>query len=175
MTIRKATREDITAVIDIYTEVQLSDEKGLSTVGWKRGIYPTEETAENSLSRGDLFVLEDEGHVIGTAIINQSQADVYASGNWQHEASPDNVMVLHTLAISPSAARKGYGRAFVAFYEDYALSHGCRYLRMDTNEKNTAARAVYKKLGYCEVGIAHCNFNGLPETNLVLLEKYLGE
>lgn len=42
---------------------------------------------------------------------------------------------------------------------------------MDTNQKNTAARALYKKLGYREVDIRLCGFNGIPGVNLVLLEK----
>ena len=37
---------------------------------------------------------------------------------------------------------------FVEFYEQYALSNGCPYLRIDTNERNARARAMYKKLGY---------------------------
>ena len=41
----------------------------------------------------------------------------------------------------------------VDFYECYAMEHGCRYLRMDTNEKNTVARTLYKKLGYEEMEI----------------------
>ncbi len=42
---------------------------------------------------------------------------------------------------------------------------------MDTNQKNTAARALYKKLGYREVDIRLCGFNGISGVNLVLLEK----
>ena len=42
-------------------------------------------------------------------------------------------MVLHALAVDPLEKGKGCGRAFVAFYEDYAKQHGCTALRMDTN------------------------------------------
>jgi len=81
--------------------------------------------------------------------------------------------VLHTLVISPSVSRQGCGRAFVDFYERYALANGCPYLRMDTNEKNVRARAMYKKLGYTEIGAVPCVFNGIEGVNLVLLEKRL--
>ena len=47
-------------------------------------------------------------------------------------------------------------------------------LRFDTNERNSVARAMYKKLGYTEVGIVKTDFNGLGKINLVLLEKSLG-
>ncbi|MBR2471294.1 MAG: hypothetical protein IKB55_01285, partial [Clostridia bacterium] len=59
------------------------------------------------------------------------------------------------------------------FYEQYALSQGCPYLRMDTNEKNIRARAMYKKLGFEEIGIVPCDFNGIPGIGLVLFEKKL--
>lgn len=35
--------------------------------------------------------------------------------------------------------RERIGSAFVEFYENYAREKGCMELRMDTNEKNTAA------------------------------------
>ncbi len=59
------------------------------------------------------------------------------------------------------------------FYEDYALEQGCRYLRMDTNVKNTAARTLYARLGYRETGIIPCVFNGISGVRLVCLEKTL--
>ena len=49
-----------------------------------------------------------------------------------------------------------------------------RELRIDTNARNVAARAMYKKLGYKEIGIVPTVFNGIPDVQLVLLEKYLG-
>ena len=80
-------------------------------------------------------------------------------------------MVLHTLVIDPFVKGRGYGREFAEYYEQYALLKGCHYLRIDTNSRNTAARAFYKKLGYEEIGIVPCEFNGIPGVKLVLLEK----
>ena len=82
-------------------------------------------------------------------------------------------MVLHTLVIDPRVGTPGLGRAFAAYYEQYALSHGCRCLRIDTNERNMRARAFYRRLGYREIGIVPCTFNGLEAVRLVLLEKTL--
>mgnify|MGYP000222635575 FL=1 len=64
-------------------------------------------------------------------------------------------------------------KKLVKFYEDYALSHGCPELRMDTNARNAVARGLYKKLGYKEIGIVPTEFNGIPDVQLVLLEKHL--
>ncbi|MBE5770066.1 MAG: GNAT family N-acetyltransferase [Clostridiales bacterium] len=171
MNFRKATEADIPAIAAIYDDIHTGEEKGESSIGWIRSIYPTAETARTALLRDDLFVQEDEGCIVGAAIINQSQVDVYEGAPWRYPALDEQVMVLHTLVISPKAARRGYGSAFVSFYEQYARDHHCPFLRMDTNARNTRARALYKKLGYEEIAIVPCQFNGIDGVQLVLLEK----
>ena len=173
MTIRKALPADIPAVAAIYGEIHTAEEAGLATIGWVRGVYPTQETAQAALDRDDLFVLEDTEEIVGAAIINQSQCDGYETSSWQYPAQDSEIMVLHTLTIAPHAAGRGYGKAFVSFYEAYAREQGCKYLRMDTNVKNARARAMYEKLGYREIGVIPTTFNGIAGVNMVLLEKAL--
>ena len=168
---RKATEADTERIVGIYSEIHTTEETGESQVGWIRGIYPVKATAEAALARGDLFVAVADGVVVGSAIINQIQVKEYVLGKWCYDVPDDRIMVLHTLAISPHQSGKGYGKSFVAFYENYARDMGCKALRMDTNERNERARAMYKKLGYSEIGIVPCNFNGIEGVNLVLLEK----
>ena len=88
-------------------------------------------------------------------------------------ALDEQVMVLHTLVIDPDEKGKGYGREFVAFYEEYASRSGCTCLRMDTNARNEGARRLYRHLGYREAGIVRCVFSGLAGVELVMLEKKL--
>lgn len=171
--IRKATKADISVVASIYDKLHTEEEKGRATIGWIRGVYPTEDTARQALARDDLFVQEEGGHIVGAAIINQTQVDAYDGGQWTLAAEVNEVMVLHTLVIDPDAAGRGYGKRFVAFYEDYARERGCKVLRMDTNCRNARARAMYQALGYWEAGIVPCVFNGIEGVELVLLEKSL--
>ena len=171
--IRKAAAADVPAVARIYDEIHGAEEAGEQTIGWIRGVYPTVATAENALARGDLFVMESD-IILGAAIINRIQVDCYAGAPWEHSVPEDKVCVLHTLVISPSAGRRGCGKEFVRFYEGCALAYGCPELRMDTNARNARARAMYARLGYREIGIVPTVFNGIPNVDLVLLEKYLG-
>ena len=175
MVIRKATQNDIDAVEKLYDAIHTAEENGKQTIGWIRGIYPVRKTAEVALERNDLFVLEDAGEIRGTGILNKIQVDSYAEGSWEHIAPDEQVCVLHTLVIDPDSAGKGYGRAFIEYYEAYALKIGCTELRIDTNARNTVARAMYKKHGYTEIGIVPTVFNGMEGVQLVLLEKYLGK
>ena len=171
--IRKAEIRDLDAIDGLYREIHDAEAAGLITTGWIRDIYPTRATAEAALTRNDLFVLEEDGHILGSGIINQIQMDVYEGAPWKHQAPDDQVCVLHTLVISPAARGKGYGRSFIRFYESYALQHGCTELRIDTNERNLAARAMYNKYGYQEIAVVPTTFNGIEDVHLVLLEKQI--
>ena len=174
MEILKAKKADIDSIERIYENIHDEEEKGLTITGWIRNVYPTRKTAEDALNRDDLFVMVDESKMVAVAIINQIQVDEYKYATWKHNASDNEIMVLHGLAVDPFEKKKGYGKAFVAFYEDYAKQHGCVALRMDTNVLNTRARKLYQKLGSEEIGMIKCVFNGIPNVQLVCLEKYLG-
>lgn len=173
MEIRKAQTSDIDKIELIYDHIHDEEERGAATIGWIRNVYPVRRTAEDALKRGDLFVMIDEGQVVATAIINQVQVPEYMNAVWKHVADDHEIMVLHTLVVEPAEKKKGYGKAFVAFYEEYSKQHNCNELRMDTNEKNERARKMYAKLGYEEIGIVGCVFNGIPDVQLVCLEKHL--
>ena len=170
---RKATEKDIDRISEIYEELHDAEEAGEASIGWVRGVYPTRATAETAVEAGDMFVEEIDGIIVAAARINREQVAEYAYADWNYEAPNDRVMVLHALVVSPKIKGRGYGTAFVDFYEKYALENGCPYLRIDTNAKNTAARSLYKKLGYTEVSTVPCVFNGIDGVQLVCLEKTL--
>lgn len=171
--IRRGTEKDIPAVAAIYEAIHGEEAAGRTTTGWLPGIYPVRATAEDALSREELYVLEEDGRILGAAKINRRQEEVYTRADWLHPAGEDEVLVLHTLVIHPGAKGRGLGKRFVSFYEELARSMGCAVVRMDTNRRNTAARSLYGKLGYREAGILPCEFNGIPGVWLVCLEKKL--
>ena len=171
--IRKAIRSDLEHISAIYDKIHDAESSGKITTGWLRGIYPTSETAAAALDRGDLFVLVKDREICGAAIINKEQVDVYSQGDWKHPAPDEQIMVIHTLVISPDRAGGGLGKEFIDYYEKYARDCGCTALRLDTNSRNTNARRFYEKLGYEEIGIVPTVFNGIPGVDLVLIEKGL--
>lgn len=171
--IRKACIQDLPAVANIYDRIHDEEEAGRLTIGWNRSIYPTAATAKDAFEKGELFVLEEQGNILAAAKINKEQVPEYDLAQWLWDAPPEEIMVLHTLVVDPIAARKGCGTEFVAYYEQYARDQSCICLRMDTNERNAVARALYQKLGYREAGIVPCVFNGIPGVRLVCLEKKL--
>jgi len=168
---RLANTSDLPAIAAIYDRIHTQEEAGITTTGWIREIYPTEQTAARSIENKEMYVLEDDGKIVACGRINQMQDECYQEGAWHYPARPQQVMVMHTLVVEPQYSRMQYGTKFLQFYENFSKEHNCPYLRIDTNARNVRARAFYKKHGYTEVGIVPCEFNGIAGVDLVLLEK----
>lgn len=170
---RKAVPGDLDQIAAIYDAIHTEEESSRATIGWIRAIYPTRQTADDAIQAGEMYVAEEEGRIVASAKIDQAQVDVYADAPWSRDDAPDAVLVLHTLVVDPSYKGRGCATRFVHFYEDLGRKRSCTALRMDTNERNAAARSLYAGLGYQEVGIVSCDFNGIPGIRLVCLEKLL--
>lgn len=167
--IRKATDNDLPSIVAIYDEIHDAEERGTLRTGWRRYSYPTRGTAEDALRRGDLFVCESDNIICASAVINGM---TYVSGQREPCAcSNKGVMVLHTLVVSPSMARKGIGSEFVAFFEKYASEASCDTLLVDTQEINIIARRFYAKCGFRETGIIECTPQNEPTITLVKMQK----
>lgn len=171
--IRLATLQDIPDVVAIYDALHTLEEQGKAVIGWHRGVYPTRKHAAEALEAGQLYVDDQDGLIQAAAKINQIQEPAYFHVSWAYPAQPEQVLVMHTLVVSPAAQGKGCGTRFVDFYTDLARQMGCTCLRIDTNARNQVARQLYAKLGFREAGIVPTCFNGLPGVDLVCLEKKL--
>ena len=169
--IRKAEQGDVKAIAAIYDAIHDLEEAGAMTTGWVRGVYPTEATARAAVTAGEMYVLEEDGHIAASGRINREQMPAYAQVAWQTPARDDQVLVLHTLTVDPARSGRGHARRFLRFYEDMAAEMGCVALRIDTNARNTAARKMYARHGYRESGTIPCEFNGIPGVALVCMEK----
>ena len=125
----------------------------------------------DALTAGTLYVLEDEGRVTAAAKIDQHQMPSTPSVPGSTRPRRSGCWCCHTLVVDPAVKGKGYGTAFVRFYEQLGRETGRNCLRIDTNARNTPARTLYARLGYIEAGIIGGSFNGIPGVQLVCLEK----
>lgn len=90
MLIRKAVKNDIDQIEEIYDKIHTREESGEVTIGWERGVYPTRATAVEAMNCGDLFVQENSaGKVVAAARINQVQVPEYAEADWKDKEIPD--------------------------------------------------------------------------------------
>jgi ribosomal-protein-alanine N-acetyltransferase len=65
-----------------------------------------------------------------------------------------------TLAVVPGARRKGVGEALVVAAAGVATARGAETMYLEAAESNAAARALYTKLGFAEVGVRPGYYSG---------------
>lgn len=117
-----------------------------------------------------MYVLEEEGEVRGSMILNHLQAKEYAGVPWLYPAEGEEVLVVHTLCIPPRMAGRGYGCAMVRFAQSQAARLGCRVIRIDTYEHNEPAKSLYLKSGFRIAGHGTSLLEGVIEEEQVFLE-----
>jgi ribosomal-protein-alanine N-acetyltransferase len=67
---------------------------------------------------------------------------------------------LLTVAVIPEARRRGVGAALVTAAGAVALARGAASIHLEVAEDNSAARALYAKLGYEETGRRRAYYAG---------------
>lgn len=136
-------QEAIPALVDILADVVA----GGASVGFMEWNTPadyaafwTGVVAEVAAERTILFVARSEGDIVGTA-----QLQLVGKPNQPHRAEIAKVLV-HS-----RARRQGLGEALMQAAEETARLAKRNLLVLDTDE-NGAARRLYARLGWTEVG-----------------------
>lgn len=146
--IRKATWQDIDPVEKSYIELLLYEQEHGAYTVWKLGVYPTRATAEKSVREGSLYVMEEDGEICASIILDHVQPREYGAVDWKCPAQSGEVLVVHLLCVRPSQAGRGIGKAMVRFAVEEGKRLNCRAVRLDTGAQNKPAVALYQKLGF---------------------------
>lgn len=152
--IRSAKLTDIDEVEKSYTELLLYEKENGAYTVWQLGVYPTRQTAENALSSGSLYVMEQSGEIYASMIVNQTSPEEYGNIQWKCRALSSEVLVLHLLCVRPSKLGQGIGQEMVRFAAEECKRRHCKTLRLDTGKQNIPAVSLYKKLGFELAGTA---------------------
>ncbi len=152
MNLRKAKKEDIDVLENLYDEVNDYLAENINYPGWKKGVYPIRKDAEDGFDSGALYVATENEEIIGTIILNSEYPVQYDDVKWNSKLKWEEVLVVHTFAVSPKTHSKGVGYKMLKWVEDYARSSGYKAIRLDTYEINDPASALYKKCGYEHMG-----------------------
>ena len=84
--IGKAMIEDIDQIENSYTELLTYEKENGTNSNWVLNVYPTRSTAQNAFEEGTLYVLEENGKVCASMILNQTQPKEYAGLDWTYKA-----------------------------------------------------------------------------------------
>lgn len=148
MIIRQATPEDVIHVAKLYDEAIDYEDARIKYTSWQKGVYPTADTAKLGVKNGSLYVLENDGAIIASVILDTKQPPEYKKVSWGVEAEYNGALVIHTLCVNPKFSGGGVGTALVDFAKSLAKEKGCLAVRLNTTTKNLHATHLYKKNGF---------------------------
>src|SRR5689334_16555865 len=125
--IRQATENDLNSLVRMYQSTQ----RWLAGKGSDQWAKNTEEKVRTniacSIERGECYVAEEEGRLIGTITVDRFADPEF----WQSDDRPDEALYLHRMVVDRSAAGKNLGAELIDQAERIAASQGKRLLRLD--------------------------------------------
>lgn len=144
---RKAVLGDLGNIMTIIKET-IIEMHSYNNYQWDEN-YPKEKDFMNDIEKGDLYVAEREGKLVGFICVNKVEPIEYNGLNW---GLNDEAMVVHRMAVNPACRREGIGTELIKFADELALNNSIRYLKTDTYSLNIKMDALFKKSGYNFIG-----------------------
>ncbi len=155
MKVRTATDDDVPALTRLINAAyRVLGDMSLNFTG----VTQDEATTRERMKSCDVFVIEDDGRLIGTV-----KARVRAAGGLQY-------LELTQLAVDPVRQRGGIGSQLVDLVERRAQELGIERVRLDTAIPARDLVQWYERRGYVEIGQIQ---RGGKNYRSVILEKRL--
>lgn len=94
MQFQKAATDQFEIIKDFYWNLIDEMRSENDKIGWKKGIYPTDQFLQYSLSNGELYTLTDDGVICACVILNSLSNDGYAGVPWSLDCKDEEVLIL---------------------------------------------------------------------------------
>jgi len=112
--------------------------------------YPSKNAFEEDIERGELYILEEAGGLLGTIVISTLMDNEYRPIDW---LTPNGKNIyIHRLAVHPDFQGKGFAQKLMTFAEDFAISNNFVSVRLDTFSQNKRNQKFYEARGYTKLG-----------------------
>ena len=171
MIFRKAEKEDFDKIKSLYWILIDREQDDPSFPHWKKGIHPSDEMIQDSIDKGDLYVLADGDEIAACVIANDEKVDGYSDAPWRIDS--EEVIVLHVLAVHPNHRGKGLARRLVENVIEQERKAGKKALRLDVIENNTTAEKLYQKLGFQFIQTKTLYYDVVGKMTFKLYERVL--
>lgn len=155
-------------VSDLYSRVVQHLEATINYPKWSVA-YPCRESVQAAIAQGGQYACVEQGRVLGAFVLNDNPDGNYDAGDWRVSLKQGEYLVIHTLAVEPSAGRSGVGGYMVDCCIGIARQNGCRAIRLDVVPGNLPAQRLYQGKGFTFAG-ARDLLRGIEE--IPLFELY---
>ncbi len=146
--IRKANKIDLDNIKSL-TEACAAAMQAKGIFQWNEH-YPSRKRLSQDIKKGELFVIEEQGRIVGIVVITPEMDDEYVPVEWL-SPSGHNVYI-HRLATHPSVWGSGYGQKLMDHAEKFAAENHFQSIRLDTFSQNKRNQKFYEIRGYQRLG-----------------------
>lgn len=115
--------------------------------------YPSRKAFSRDIERGELWVFEQEGQVIGTVVLSSHMDEEYRHVRWLTDNRANRY--IHRLAVDPAFQGRGIAQALMDFAETRAAAEGACSIRLDTFSRNSRNQRFYEQRGYTRLGAVY--------------------
>lgn len=150
--ITRATPADFDALWQLYSDVCAHQAKDPYSPQWTLGVYPAVEDVRRHLEAGDLYVGWSDDAPVAAMVATMHEDPEYAEVPWVTPAAPEEVAVIHLLAVHPRARGHRAGSALVREAIRLAREAGKRAIHLDVVPGNRAASRIYLAAGFTCAG-----------------------
>lgn len=168
MLFRKATVDDIDAVMEIVADAQHSlASRGIDQ--WQEG-YPTRPVIENDVAQGvgEVVVVDDVVAAYVCLVVNGEPSYADIDGQWLDEG---DYVVVHRVCVRRSHVRQGIATAIMRHAIEFALANGVCDLKIDTHKDNSYMLDLMAKFHFIYCGIIHYSHGDRVAYELRLLNN----
>mgnify|MGYP001337973970 CR=1 FL=1 len=169
MRFQKTTAEQLEQVMIIIRQAQAYlKEAGIDQ--WQNG-YPNEDVILQDIKRGNSYVLQKQGQVLATAVLefdgDPNYENIY-EGQW---LSDGPYGAIHRIAVEENHKGSNLASIMIQAMEGLCLERGVWSLRVDTHGDNEPMKRMLQKNGFQYCGVIFLA-DGSPR---IALEKVLGQ
>ena len=171
------TMEDLDELEQLYDGLNLYLSQTVNYPGWRKGLYPTRQTALDGIMENRLYVIKHHGKVIASTIIRNTPEEAYYEAKWQTEDDYEKIGVIYTFAVHPGYLKQGVGRKLLEFIIDTCRSRGFHAIRLDAYAENVPAIKLYEACGFeyiatVDLGLAEYGLDEFKLYEYVISEEW---
>ena len=143
-----AKTEEFDEIRNFYRS--LIDAMGFRTIGWRKGLYPSDGYLRLSLERRELFTLKDGAELLACVILNSSCNEGYMGIRRRLNCRDEEVLIPRALAlaVAPGHQGQGLGSCLVQEILRLARAQGKRTVRLDILNGNEPVEFLYRSSGF---------------------------
>jgi len=141
---RKAGSHDLEQITAMYKRaIEALTSKNI--MQWD-DIYPDNRIIEDDISKGEMYISENNGTAVAAYTINREYDNEYKNGKWKYPLS--SFYIVHRLCITPERQNEGIGTAVMRHIEKWAKDNSAQTIRLDCFTQNPHALRMYINLEY---------------------------